>query len=127
MCTEAHTLLGSTSPHPMSYVLLSICMMVTMATRISGLVLAIMYQYKMVAILYPARDITEKLYEDACEWVSVLGEKGLEVYKKHSRVYQQVGGEEKLMYTSKGWMVWDTKGDLISMDTPHMQQGEPEL
>ena len=73
MCTEAHTQLSSTFPHPMSYMLMSICMMVTMVTRISGLVHAIMYHYKMVALLYPARDITDKMSEDACEWLSVLG------------------------------------------------------
>jgi len=122
MCTEAHTLLGSTSPHPMSYMLLAICMMVTMVTRIAGLVLAIMYQYKMVAILYPARDITEKMYEDACEWLSVLGEEGLEVYQKNSIRYKQVDGEGTLMYSGRKWMVWE-KDDLISMDTLHIQQG----
>ena len=123
MCNEAKSLLGSTSPHPMSYMMLSTCMVVTMATRIAGLVLAIMYEHKMLAIIYPAKDITEEMSRDACKWISVLGEEGLEVYQKNSMVYQQVEGEGKLMYSHKGWKVWETTGDLISMDTLHVQEG----
>jgi len=123
MFSETHSLLGSTSPHPMSYMMLSTCMLITTATRVAGLVLSMMYQHKILAILYPPRDITEEMSRDACEWLSVLGEEGLDVFKKHSMVYQQVDGEGRLMYTHRGWKVWETSGDLISMDTFHMQEG----
>jgi len=123
MCTGANSLLGTISPHPLSYMMLSTCMLLTMTTRIAGLVMAIMYQYKIISIIYPPQDITDEMSEDGCDWLSVLGEEGLEVYRKNSMVYHQVHGEGKLMYSNKGWKVWETTGDLISMDTFHMQEG----
>lgn len=123
MCTGANSLLGTVSPHPLSYMMMSTCMLLTMATRIAGLVMAIMYQYKIISIIYPPQDITDEMSGDGCDWLSVLGEEGVEVYRKNSMVYQQVDGEGKLMYSNKGWKVWETTGDLISMDTFHMQDG----
>jgi len=121
MCAETKTLLGSTSPHQISYVFLAACILSSLAAKIAGLVLAIIYQHKLIAAVYPAEDISKQLDYEGCDWVTVMGEKAMEVYQRKSLVYEQVDGQGKLMFTMKGWRVWSSSGDLISIDTPHMQ------
>merc|ERR1719445_1851723 len=100
MRTDMMILLGSTSPPPTSYILLSLLTLLTLSTRALSLVLALVFRYELVVAalsLMSSSTSPSSSARSECTQIAVINAThGVEVYNSDGSFYIQQSGSKKL-------------------------------